>query len=214
MSASDSMPVPKKNTAFRLYFTVKDAAGDPVTAFTAPDSERSLDGAAFADCTNEATFVGRGQGYIDLTAAEMNTDHTGFWFACTEGDIGEAISICPEESGDIRTQTTSMASDVVTAAAIATGAVDADALADGAITADKIASGAITSAKFSVSAVSGVASGILEKLDQLWRRFFKKATQTKGENAQLKTYADNGSTVLTTQDVDDDGTTTTLGGAT
>jgi hypothetical protein len=106
MASTDALPVPKKNTAFRLYFSVIDASGEPVTAFSSPDSERSLDGAAYADCTNEATFVGHGSGYVDLTAAEMNTDHTAFWFTCTEGHLREAIHIYPEEAGDIRTNTT------------------------------------------------------------------------------------------------------------
>lgn len=101
MAASDSRPLPLKNTAFRLYFTAYDSSGVPVTGFTSPDSERSLDGAAFADCTNEATYVGHGQGYIDLTATEMNTDHTGFYFSCSEGSTRDCISICPTEDSDI-----------------------------------------------------------------------------------------------------------------
>jgi hypothetical protein len=46
---------------------------------------------------------------------------------------------------------------------------------------------------------------------QIWRRFFKKSTLTA---TQLKTYADDGSTVVTTQTVSDDGTTQTQGAAT
>jgi hypothetical protein len=102
MAATDSMPVPKKGVAFRLYFTVRDAAGDPVTGFTSPDSEVSLDGAAFADCTNEATFVGHGNGYIDLTTSEMNADSVCFYMSCSEGSID--IAIAPEEAGDIRSR--------------------------------------------------------------------------------------------------------------
>lgn len=45
----------------------------------------------------------------------------------------------------------------------------------------------------------------------LWRRFFKKATMT---SSQLKTYADDGTTVNTTQALTDDGTTQTEGAAT
>lgn len=78
-------------------------------------------------------------------------------------------------------------------------------LADGAITTAKIADGAITSAKFTVSAVSGVATGILEKLDQLWRRFFKKVTK---ESGSLITYADDGTTPVTTQTYTTTGTDT------
>lgn len=101
MASTDSRPLPLKNTAFRLYFTAYDSSGVPVTAFTSPDSELSADGGAFADATNEATFVGHGQGYIDLTAAEMNYDHVGFYFSCTEGSTRDCISICPTEDSDI-----------------------------------------------------------------------------------------------------------------
>lgn len=135
MGATDSMPVPRKGVAFRLYFTVRDSVGALVTGFTSPDSEISKDEAAFTDCTNEATYVGRGQGYIDLTSDEMNADHVGFYFSCTEGFI-EPISICPEEAGDIRGEASSIAA--------------------GAITATSIASGAITSAKFASGALDAV----------------------------------------------------------
>lgn len=73
-----------------------------------------------------------------------------------------------------------------------------------------ITAGTITSAAFTVSAITGVATGILEKLDQLWRRFFKKATMTA---TQAKTYADDNTTVLTTQTVSDDLTTQVQGPA-
>ena len=66
---------PKKNTAFTLALVIRDADGDPVTGATALDSERSLDGAAFGDCTNEATEIGTTGIYtLALTAPEMNAD--------------------------------------------------------------------------------------------------------------------------------------------
>lgn len=101
MASTDSLPIAKKNTAFRYYFTAYDPSGSPVTAFSSPDSEISKDGGAFTDCTNEATYVGHGQGYIDLTSTEMNADHVGFWFQCTEGTIGMPTSIAPAENTDI-----------------------------------------------------------------------------------------------------------------
>lgn len=62
-----------------------------------------------------------------------------------------------------------------------------------------------------ITAPSGVASNFREMLVQVWRRHFKKSTLTATE---LKTYADNGSTVLTTQTVSDDNTTQTMESAT
>lgn len=63
----------------------------------------------------------------------------------------------------------------------------------------------------STTAPSGVASTFPGMVIQIWRRFFKKSTLTA---TQLKTYADDGSTVVTTQTVSDDGTTQTQGAAT
>ena len=56
-----------------------------------------------------------------------------------------------------------------------------------------------------------MASNFREMLVQLWRRFLKKSTLT---STQLKTYADDGTTVLTTQEVSDDNVTQTQGAAT
>jgi hypothetical protein len=62
----------------------------------------------------------------------------------------------------------------------------------------------------STAAPAGAASDFREMLVQLWRRFFRKSTLTSTE---LKTYADDGTTVVTTQTVSDDGTTQVQGGA-
>ena len=73
-----------------------------------------------------------------------------------------------------------------------------------------IADGAITSAKFTVSAITGVATGILEMLAQLHRRFFKRTTKSATE---IKTYADDGTSVLTTQPYTSSGSNDEVGGA-
>ena len=61
-----------------------------------------------------------------------------------------------------------------------------------------------------VTPPSGVATTFPQMLVQLFRRFFGKATQT---SSQLKTLADDGMTVVTTQALTDDGTTQTQGKA-
>lgn len=58
------------------------------------------------------------------------------------------------------------------------------------------------------TAPAGVASNFREMLVAVWRRYYKKATMT---STQIKTYADDGTTVITTQTVSDDGTTQTVG---
>lgn len=69
---------------------------------------------------------------------------------------------------------------------------DSKALAGGVPVAD----GAITSASFTVETITGVASGFLEQVVQLWRYFFKRTVK---DETTIKTYADDGTTVVTSQ---------------
>jgi len=63
----------KKNTALTLVFPLTDADGQPITGAAALDSEKSQDGGAFADCTNETAEIGTTGWYaLTLTAAELN----------------------------------------------------------------------------------------------------------------------------------------------
>lgn len=87
-----------------------------------------------------------------------------------------------------------------------------DASGNLAATVAAVTPGAITSASFTVAPVAGVATGILEMIAQLWRRFFRKAILDNSATT-LKTYADDGTTVLTTQSVVVSGNTETQGPA-
>jgi hypothetical protein len=60
------------------------------------------------------------------------------------------------------------------------------------------------------TAPSGSAANFREMIVQVWRRFFKKATRT---SSQLRTYGDDGVTVVTSQAISADGTTETQGTA-
>lgn len=68
-----ALPYPIKNARFTLPVTYLDADGDP-TDPTTPDTEVSIDGAAFADCAEEVTTItgSNGAGYITLSGAETN----------------------------------------------------------------------------------------------------------------------------------------------
>lgn len=72
----------------------------------------------------------------------------------------------------------------------------------------KLASDGLDS--ISTTAPAGVAGNFREMVVAVWRAAFRKSTLTA---TQLKTYADDGTTVLTTQTVSDDGTTQTKGAA-
>lgn len=74
MAATDVAPFPVKNKAYRAHFLLLDADGDPVTGAAALDTEVSKDGGGFVDATNEATEIGNGWYYTEITATEMNAD--------------------------------------------------------------------------------------------------------------------------------------------
>lgn len=109
MASTDARPIPKKNTAYRVTFPIFDADGDLVTGAASLDSEVSIDAAAFADCTNEATEIATSSGmyYLDLTAAEMNGDTIAIIVKTgTAGAKTTPIVLYPEEAGDIRVDVT------------------------------------------------------------------------------------------------------------
>lgn len=66
----------KKNANQRIVYPILDADGDPVTGATGADTEYSLDGADFVNCSDEVHEIGTASGvyYIDLLAAETNAD--------------------------------------------------------------------------------------------------------------------------------------------
>ena len=70
--------------------------------------------------------------------------------------------------------------------------------------------GAIVDASFTVPTVTGPATGILGFITQLWRRFFWK---TAYDGTNLKTYASDDTTVVTTQTISETGSTQTQGKA-
>lgn len=141
MAASDAIPVPRKNTAYRFSFAIRKPSDSTlITTWAGMDSEVSLDGGAFADCTNEATEIGTsGVGYIDLTAAEMNADTVILKVTVTNtGAVPLVFTFLPESAGDYRVSdsqnvnTNTVTAGAITAAAMATGAIGTATFATGA----------------------------------------------------------------------------------
>jgi len=162
----------------------------------------AADAIAAIHVTNSA---GKGA-YIEGTtygvvAACTNTNGTGMWIVGgnTNGVGLEVYGDAYDISADIQGNLSGAVNSVVSA-------VTADAVSDKtgyALAADGLDS-------ISTTAPAGVASNFREMLVQVWRRFFRKSTMTATE---LKTYADNGTDVVTTQTVSEDGTTQTQGAA-
>ncbi len=89
-------------------------------------------------------------------------------------------------------------------------------LADNAITTAKIADGALTSAKFTVASPTGVQTGILEKLNWIYRNIFCKTSKTITSGDGSITYlADDGTTAILDQPIHsaDNGATQTRSAA-
>jgi hypothetical protein len=95
-----------------------------------------------------------------------------------------------------------------TAAILADTGTDGVVVASGSKTGYKLASDGLDSV--STAAPSGVPTDFREMMVMVYRRFFKKVTMT---STVLSTYADDGSTVLTEQDLSDPGSLRTTGAA-
>lgn len=184
MAATDSRPVPIKNTAYRVIFPILDADGDLVTGAAALDSEVSKDCATFADCTNEATEIATSSGiyYLDLTSTEMNADSVALIVkTSTSGAKTTTVVMYPQESGDIKVDVQSVAGTAQTAgdiigdtndiqarlpAALVSGRMDASvgAMAANVLTATAIAADAITDAKVAsdvtIASVTGAVGSV------------------------------------------------------
>ena len=186
MAASDARPLPRKNTAFRVTFPIYNSSGDLVAGASGLDSEVSIDGGTFADCTNEATEIATSSGiyYLDLTAGELNGDTIAINIKSTSNKT-TTIVIYPEELGDIRVDVGQISGDataadnaeaffdgtgyagtnnVIPTVTTATNVTTVNGLASGVITASAIAADAITDAKVAsdvtIASVTGAVGSV------------------------------------------------------
>lgn len=130
MASTDARPVPLKNTAYRVYFPIMDADGDLVTGAAGLDSEVSIDGGTFADCTNEATEIATSSGmyFLDLTSAEMNGDAICIIVkTSTNGAKTTPIVLYPAESTDIPVDVTAVLSAIAALNNLSAAQVNAEA---------------------------------------------------------------------------------------
>tara|TARA_Y100000310_G_scaffold318422_1_gene372458 strand:- start:4285 stop:5688 length:1404 start_codon:yes stop_codon:yes gene_type:complete len=131
MAATDATPFAIKNQAYLVYFTINDSNGRPVAGAGSLDSERSLDGAAFADCTNEAAEIGQGWYSLLMTATEVNTSCT--LLVIKSDKETTFISIYPVEDGDIPVDATQVGGTAQTGGDLAALITTADAAIDVAV---------------------------------------------------------------------------------
>lgn len=101
-----ALPFPVKGARFSLIIPYLDADGDP-TDPTTPDTERSIDAAAFADCTEEVSTISgsNGTGYITLTGDETNGSMIAVAAKVASGPKPTLATIYPRVLPSIRTGT-------------------------------------------------------------------------------------------------------------
>jgi len=174
------------------------------------------DGAALASVCTEGRLAELDEANLPTDIAAIpttmvGTDDAALASVCTEGRLAELdAENLPTDIAAI--PTTMVGTDDAALASVCSEdrLAELDAANLPADVADKagykLASDGLDSV--ATTAPAGVAANFREMWVQVWRRFFKKTTLTATE---LKTYADNGSSVVTTQAVSDDGTTQTQG---
>lgn len=138
MAATDAMMFPTKNTALRIPVSFRLNDGTLATSWTGADTQLSLDGAAYAAATNEATEISTsGTGYLDLTAGEMNADMIWVKTTITNTDaLPFVLAIMPQRTTvPVFSAAQSIAADAITSTALAASATAeiADAVWDEAL---------------------------------------------------------------------------------
>lgn len=170
---------------------------------------RTLVAANYATAANLATVAG----YLDTEIAAILADTNELQTDWADG--GRLDLILDARASQTSVDTIDDLLDTEIAAIKAdTAAILLDTGTDGVVVAAASKTGYSLAStgldSIAVTAPSGVATTFPGMVVQLWRRFFRKATKT---SSQIKTYADDGTTVVTTQTVSDDGTTETQGAA-
>lgn len=148
MAASDAKLFAIKNQALRVTFPIYDNTGALVPDAAGLDSEISIDGGMFTDCTNEASQIATSSGVytLDLTSSETNGDTIAILVKTSTTDAKTTVLVIyptVTSVASLGVNTVSVASGSITATAIATDAIDGDAVAASAVT--KIQSGLATS---------------------------------------------------------------------
>lgn len=210
-----STPVTNLTTIYSTdYASIYDTTNKVFKADTTRIAGSAVSTSTAQIGVNVVNAAGTAWGSGAITAASIATD--AITAAKIATDAGTEIATAVWASG---TRTlTALGSGVITSSTFATGAIDAAALAADAGTEIGTAVWASTTRALtstgldaiSTTAPSGVASNFREMVVQTWRMDFKKSTMSA---TQLKTYADDGTTVVTTQTIADSGTLQTRGAA-
>jgi len=91
-----ALPFPIRQARFSVLLPYLDADGDPLDP-TTPDTEFSIDAAAFTDTAEEVTTLtgSRGMGYLTLTGAETNGAAIALWAGVASGPKATLMTLYP-----------------------------------------------------------------------------------------------------------------------
>lgn len=200
-------------------------SGDAYARLGAPAGASHAADVAAVKSDTAAILVDTGTAGVVVAAASK----TGYTLTATTGLGNQTANITGNLSGSVNSVTTAVTANVTQWNGTNVATPDVAGIPDvnlthingsaaspaGTVSATisdktgfKLASDGLDS--IATTAPAGAASNFREMVVQTWRRFFKKATKT---DSQLITYADNGTTPITTQSVNDDGSTETQGAA-
>lgn len=105
---NNALPYPVYGVPFGFKFPIFKTDGTLISAAAGLDSERSLNGDTFADCTNEATEIATNSGsyYLLCTGAEMTCDAGEIQVkSSTTGAIPQIITYAPVKLPSLRSGT-------------------------------------------------------------------------------------------------------------
>ena len=199
-----------------VYAYAHNSSGDPLTGLAVTGAV-SKDGQSATALTNaSATEIGGGVYAFTITSDEVKGDALAFIFSCESAGVIVEPFFCHTRYVDTPAYVVSIASNAITAASIASNAItDAKVASDVTIfdvatkTGYKLASDGLDS--IPITAPSGVATTFREMVVQVWRRFFKKVIKTSDT---ITTYADNGTSGITSQAISATTAAQTQGAAT
>lgn len=100
------MPYPVRGARYSLLLPYLDATGTPTDPVT-PDTEVSKDGAAFADCTEEATVISgaNGMAFLTLTGAETDCSLLALAAKVASGPKATVAALSPRLLPSLRSGT-------------------------------------------------------------------------------------------------------------
>lgn len=101
-----ALPFPIRGARFTILVPYLDADGDP-TDPTTPDTERSIDAGAFADCTEEVSTISgsNGMGYITLSGDELDGSMVAVCAKVASGPKATLATLFPRVLGIVSSGT-------------------------------------------------------------------------------------------------------------